>query len=150
MGTNNLESFLVKAKKNTYAAGMNKVAAMRPGAIDFSYKENNLTYVDSYFGNIRFSGQEVVYDRESPVWSMNYYGKTLVNELPDGFSETLKGALMLVQENAPYRGPSHYRQGDFEYTCYTEGTIESFTGEEFISHKGETVYCLYFHGGSLK
>lgn len=142
--------FLIKAKKSTYAAGNNKTIPVRPGAVDFVYKEKDFTYVDSYFGSTCFSGQEVVYENDNSIWSMNYYGKTLSKHLPPGFSETLKEALMLVRESSPFRGPEQYKRGDYEYTCRYEGTVDHFSGEEEISHKGEKVYHLYFHGGSLE
>ena len=149
MESNKFITFLVKAKKNTYAAGKNKVIPLRPSAFDLAYEKGEYTYRDSYFGTTSFSGQEVVYKEEKPLWSMNYFGKVMRDDIPAGSVETLKEALMLVDESSPFRGPAHYKRGDFEYKCRHNGTVELFNGEEHILYNGEEVYRLYFHGGML-
>ena len=70
-----LACFLVKAKKATYANKTNKVNSSRKESHDYSYQENNYTYLDSFFGAENFSGQEIVYKDGKPCWSMNYYIK---------------------------------------------------------------------------
>ena len=72
-----LVCFLVKAKKATYANKTNKVNSSRKESHDYSYQENNYTYLDSFFGAENFSGQEIVYKDEKPCWSMNYYGRVI-------------------------------------------------------------------------
>ncbi|MBN2853323.1 MAG: hypothetical protein JXQ23_11370 [Clostridia bacterium] len=72
-----LTEFIVKAKKNTYASGLGKVESSRRLSTDLYYRENEYEYADSYFGAKEFSGQEVVYRDNLPVWSMNYYGKII-------------------------------------------------------------------------
>ena len=150
MESNVFTAFLVKAKKNTYAAGKNKVEPLRPDTIDLAFEEGGYSYRDSYYGNTCFSGQEVVYKNGKPFWSMNYYGKILKADIPAGTVETLKEALMLVDESSPFRGPGHHMRGDFEYKCRCRGTVEFFHGVENILHKGKEVYKLFFHGGMLE
>ncbi len=45
---NELVHFLVKAKKATYASKKNKIKSSRMASHDYSYKENEYTYFDSF------------------------------------------------------------------------------------------------------
>jgi len=147
MDTSALAAFLVEAKKNTYASGSGKAASSRKASHDLSYRSGDFAYLDSYFGGVAFGGEEAVYFKDDPVWTMNYYGKTLIPNVPQGFIETLKAALMQVQPAAPYRGPAELRNGQFLYTCTSNGGLDFFHGVEAISHAGKEIYRLYFHGG---
>ena len=115
-----------------------------------AYHENEYYYLDSYFGEKDFSGEEVVYHKEIPVWSMNYYGKMIRDDLPEGFIETLREALIKVSEKNPFRGPEEYTRGKYKYKCSNEGDIDFFNGTESIFYEDEEVYRLYFHGGRIK
>ncbi len=106
--------------------------------------------MDSYFGDKYFSGEEIVYYKELPIWSMNYYGKLLKEDLPAGFSEVLTEALLNVSEVKPFRGPEEYVRGKYKYRCSSEGNIKFFNGVESIFYENEEVYRLYFHGGIIK
>jgi hypothetical protein len=81
---------------------------------------------------------------------MNYYGKMLTAQVPDGFSHFLKAALSKAPADAPYRGPSLYTEDDFEFHCSWRGTLISFEGEEAISFKKQVIYRLSFHGGEIR
>ena len=107
-----LACFLVKAKKATYANKTNKVNSSRKESHDYSYQENNYTYLDSFFGAENFSGQEIVYKDEKPCWSMNYYGRVIEENFNGDF---LKEALLQVDEELPFRGPLFYQKGDYLY-----------------------------------
>jgi hypothetical protein len=148
--THELVRFLVEAKRATYASQGGKVASPRKGAKDLAYQAGRYSYVDSYFGERDFSGQEVVYRDGDPFWSMNYYGWMLRDQIPVGFIETLREALLMVAEDRPYRGSPRYRRGSYEYTCRSEGTIDSFDGQESITYDGQEVYRLRFHGGRVR
>jgi len=80
---------------------------------------------------------------------MNYYGKMLCPEIPEGFSPFLKKALLLVPADKPYRGPTEYADGGFVYQCNVTGDPDWFKGEEVIFHEGKPVYRLDFHGGEV-
>jgi hypothetical protein len=69
-----LEGFVVRAKRVTYVGGGEGIEASRPGAHDLAYEEDGWKYRDSYFGGTDFVGQEVVWNQGEPVWAMNYYG----------------------------------------------------------------------------
>lgn len=142
-----LADFLVEAKVNTYAAQKGKVDSSRKGSHDLAYRNDGYFYLDSYLGEKDFSGEEIVYREEKPVWSMNYYGKMLRDNVPEGFIETLREALLKIGTEEPYRGCRHHTRGRYEYFCAVEGGIGFFNGVERIEYEAEEVYRLYFHGG---
>ncbi|WP_084766829.1 DUF5680 domain-containing protein [Clostridium nigeriense] len=145
-----LTDFLVEAKKNTYASSTKKEKPTRPNSKDYAYKKYNYYYHDSYLGNNKFIGEELVWKDEKIYWGMNYKGELLVDEAPNGFSNFLKKSLQNVSEKSPFRGPKYFEDGAFTYKCTWEGCTDSFNGIESISHCGEEIYRLYFHGGRLK
>ncbi len=148
--TDELARFLVEAKRNTYASQMGKTASSRKGSKDLAYEKGGYRYLDSYFGEKDFSGQEVVYLDGVPVWSMNYYGRMTRDEVPPGFIETLREALRAVEEARPYRGSAEHVRGDYTYHCRSDGTVLSFQGRESIELEGREVYDLLFHGGQIR
>jgi hypothetical protein len=146
---NELRDFLIEAKKNTYASGEgSKVTPSRVGAKDLPYRRGNYSYLDSYFGEINFAGQEVVWLENSAIWGMNYFGVTL-NPV-EGFPTFLFDSLKRVTRDAPYRGPEQYTFKEFEYNCSWSGNLLLFFGEEKIIYKKEEIYRLTFHGGTIK
>lgn len=146
--------FLLKAKRNTYAAGDGgKVASSRPASHDLAFCEGDWSYLDTYLGGYAFIGEEAVWKGRGaqaiPVWGMNYAGTMTAAGIPDGFSAFLKQALLAVPAAAPYRGPEHFAREAFAYTCRWEGTLEGFHGEEAITLDGALIYRLFFHGGQI-
>jgi len=144
-----LADFLVEAKVNTYAAQKGKVGSSSKGSHDLAFGKGGYFYVDSYFGEKDFSGEEIVYLEDRPIWSMNYYGKMLRDNVPDGFIEALRGALLKVRKEEPYRGCRYYARNRYEYFCTAEGAIGFFHGCETVEYGKKEVYRLYFHGGQL-
>jgi hypothetical protein len=142
--------FLVRAKTHTYAAGAVPVHSSRPGSHDLHYEEPPYLYIDTYLGGFAFIGEEAVWKNGVPLWGMNYYGRMLVAEIPAGFGEFLKHSLMLVPLEAPYRGPRHFAEDDYEYRCDWSGSPECYIGEEYIYFKGQPIYQLSFHGGEVR
>ncbi len=73
-----LTGFLIYAKKQTYAnSNAPKLNSSRLGSNDYHFEEEIegeiMTYHDTYFGGIKFMGEEVVYRRDNiPKWGMNY------------------------------------------------------------------------------
>ena len=142
--------FLIRAKQHTYAAGGAVVASSRPHSKDLRYAEGSYLYLDTYLGDEDFIGEEAVWQDELPIWGMNYYGWMKAGEIPDGFSECLKGALMAVPEEAPFRGPAEFRRGEFVYRCEWQGEVMRFAGREEILHRNVSIYELVFHGGAVR
>ena len=143
---NGIVCFLLEAKRHTYAGKGAEVKSSRPTSHDFQYREGNLKYIDTYLGSSKFSGEEAVWEDDSPVWAMNYLGRTLADEFSSDF---LKAALLHGAEEYPYRGPLRYETGDFLYTCSMKGDFHWFYGYEEITFKGEKVYECAFHGGDV-
>lgn len=141
-----LRTFLVRAKNNTYAVGENEVLPLKPDSHDFHYVENDYAYMDSYFGNQKFIGEECVWIKNNAVWAMNYYGQSLNENFNITF---LKEALSHVSVSMPFRGPEFYQKGDYMYQCQVQGDFECFTGRETIYCKQQKVYFCTFHGGII-
>jgi hypothetical protein len=150
MNKTELAKFLVEAKKNTYATQKGKVNSSRKASKDLAYRKGDYFYLDSYFGRKDFSGEEIVYHKEIPIWGMNYYGKMFEDDLPEGFIETLREALVKVELKEPYRGCREYKRGEYLYSCDVDGSIDFYHGYEKIDYKGREVYRLYFHGGFIR
>ena len=142
-----LACFLVKAKKATYANKTNKVNSSRKESHDYSYQENNYTYLDSFFGAENFSGQEIVYKDEKPCWSMNYYGRVIEENFNGDF---LKEALLQVDEELPFRGPLFYLIVEYLYLLRFQGKIDFFQGVEEIYYQTYKVYEGFIQGGIVK
>ncbi len=141
--------FLIDAKKNTYASGTGiLIDSLKPGSKDLPYKEGEFSYMDSYFGDLNFIGQEIVWYKEKPIWGMNYYGNTY--DPIDGFPKFLFECLKHVTTQAPYRGPEQFQDDKFEYNCSWQGDINNVKGEELIKYDNKVIYQLSFHGGVIK
>lgn len=154
---NKIIEFLIEAKKGTYAndTSNSKVSSSRQGSKDYEYKKGNMTYHDTYFGGIRFIGEEVIYiDSNEPIWGMNYYGVTLDETLSEeAMDKALRPALMQVGEDKniiPVRGPQHFENDGYTYSFKVEGNIENFSGIEEIYQGEKIIYRLYCTGGLIK
>lgn len=149
-----LYNFLIEAKKQTYANGnVEKLSSSRDKSSDYEYSKGNMKYHDTYFGGIKFMGEEVVYSSDEPIWGMNYYGVTLDERLSeDAMDNALRPALMQVgsDENIPVRGPREYVNNGYKYTFEVIGDLDNFDGVEAISKDGDIIYTLKCHGGVIK
>jgi hypothetical protein len=151
-----LAQFLVTAKTRTYAAGgassSAAVSARLPGSHQLEFREGELLYRDIYFGGAHFAGQEVVYQVETPIWSMCYAGGWTVDLDESEISTAasiLQAALRHTPPDLPFRGPLEYLAGDFAYHNQVEGGLARFAGRERIEKMGSTVYALAYTGGVL-
>lgn len=142
-----LISFLIRAKKHTYAANSHMVQASRTASHDFCYQEQDFLYYDTYLGGERFSGEEAVWCNEKPIWAMNYAGRVVGAHFNSDF---LKEALLHVPPEMPYRGPAIYTKGDYHYHCKADGTFAWYQGYEEIFYLDKKIYECYFHGGEIK
>lgn len=147
-----LNEFLVKAKKNTYAmGGEGGEKKYEDGMREFIYEEGEWKYRDRYFGSHTFIGQEIVWHNSKAVWGMNYYGDTLSESVDAGeLYGFLKKALLEVDESTPFRGPKELRDGDFFYGNSWGYSLERFRGQEIIFHKDKKMYELRYEGGVIK
>jgi hypothetical protein len=152
LGLNALHRFIIRAKKATYVAGGAKDASSRPGSNDLSFYAGDWTYRDCYFGGTDFIGQEAVWFKDEPVWSMIYYGYILRPDLIDGSraAQTIRAALSTetaqgrLLDNFEWPGPNGH------FSISSEGTIEHFKGRETITVNGTLAYALDYMGGLVK
>ena len=141
--------FVARAKKvytNTDTYNAARVASSRLESKDLAYEEGDFKYLDTYVGSSHFSGAEVVWHKEVPVWSMNYVGRLLSGELGDFLSDVLAQ----VSVPMPYRGPAYYRDGKYTYVNLVSGEFEWFNGVEKIYYENELIYELSYHGGVIR
>ncbi|MDO5521041.1 MAG: DUF5680 domain-containing protein [bacterium] len=142
-----IKAFIVRAAKNTYAAKAPESKPCRPNSHDFIYQEGEYLYLDSYVGSEKFSGEEVVWVKEEPIWSMNYSGRVIGEHFSGDF---LKEALLLIPEEQPFRGPGTYKKGQYSYHNTLNGDFSWFQGYEEIYYDQTKIYELYFHGGKIE
>ena len=147
-----LAVFLVKAKAATYASGGE--GQERNGA-DFAkeltFSEGAFRYVDRYYGFSPFSGIEVVWFEDAPIWSMTYYGMITSSAIePAAVYRFLREAMMHVGVDRPFRGPQVFEEEAFSYRDRSKGDLGCFSGVEEISYRGEEVYRLMYQGGSVR
>jgi transcriptional regulator with XRE-family HTH domain len=141
-----LVPFLIRAKRACYAGHGGEQTPARPASHDLAYAEGDLFYLDTYLGGEKFAGEEALWVRDRPIWSMNYAGRTL----GPGFSgDFLKEALAAVTEEAPFRGPALYARGASSYHCLVNGDFDWFEGYEEIFTEGVKVFECRFHGGAI-
>ena len=139
--------FLIRAKQATYAGKGAETVSTRLGSHDLIYREGDRMYYDTYLGGGKFAGEEALWIREVPVWSMNYVGRVTGANFSGDF---LKEALLRVPLDKPYRGPAEYTNGDYSYECEVSGSFDWFQGMELIRYKGEVIYECFFHGGLIQ
>ena len=142
-----LVEFLIRAKKATYAGKGAETISSREKSHDLTYRDGDYMYYDTYLGSVRFAGEEALWIKNTPFWSMNYIGRVIGSPFSGDF---LKEALLRVPEDKPFRGPETYSYGDYTYHCKTEGTFEWFHGKETICYKGSQIYECIFHGGLVE
>lgn len=142
-----LLDFLIKAKQATYAGKGAETVSSRLRSHDLIYQDGDYMYYDTYLGTGKFAGEEALWIKDVPYWSMNYIGRVVGENFSGDF---LKEALLLVPEDKPFRGPANYTNGDHTYHCDVDGSFEWFQGREVILYKGENIYECVFHGGLVE
>jgi hypothetical protein len=149
-----LAMFLVKAKKATYAGDGRTVQPERVGFKELRFTEGNWDYRDSYAGYFFAPGQEIVRFQDIPVWSMAYSGGMHTPYHGDEAfaSQTftfLKKALSRVETSRPFRGPTSYKEGKWDYYDESVGNVTQFHGTERICFEGREVYRQNYIGGLI-
>ena len=147
-----LESFIVAAKAATYVGDGNKVAPTRPASHDLGFEQGAWHYLDSYFGGTDFLGQETVWHRGEPVWSMLSYGYITRPDLIDGqrAGATIKAALSAMYGDGRFLGGWEWSGEHGTYRDTSTGTFEHFHGRETIGVGGVEAYALDYFGGLVR
>ena len=150
--TTELNTFIVRAKAETYVGGGEHSAASRMGSHDIRFSDGEWAYHDSYFGGSDFLGEEVVYFASRPVWAMNYYGRILRIDLLTAAQagEIIKASLSRMYKEGRFLGGFRFSENNFTYVDASEGIVNCFHGRESIIRGKETAYELLCHGGLIK
>lgn len=147
-----LSSFLVEAKKSTYASGdkANKIIN-DDKSTTLVFIKGDWKYHDNYFGGEPYGGREVVFYKNLPIYIMVYYG--FVDKTVPEFNsiyKVLQSALSLIPEEKPFRGPLEYIQDNLIYKNNFQGEVDNFQGEEFIyDENGKILYNAKYIGGLI-
>lgn len=149
-----LEDFLFTANKNGYAANETRILPQRPGFKELEYREGEWYFRDSYAGWYMAPGQEVVYFKDEPVWTMAYTGGMKKEWHKDEYftSETLKflkEALLAMDKSTPFRGPSSFKRDEWCYLTKVKGDTTDFTGNEKIYNNSNLVFEQNYIGGLI-
>jgi len=150
--TNELNSFIVRAKTATYVGDGERATPCRLGSHDLRFSDGEWSYHDSYFGGSDFIGEEVVYFAGKPVWAMNYYGRILRDDLLTAAQagQMIKASLSRMYEEVRFLGGFEHSEDDLTYVDASEGSADSFHGREFIRRGQEIAYELVYHGGLIR
>ncbi|MGE5549257.1 MAG: DUF5680 domain-containing protein [Bacteroidota bacterium] len=147
-----LRDFIVRAKSATYAGDGPRSPSCRPGSKDLRFEEEPFAYLDSYFGEADFIGEEVVYYEGQPVWAMNYHGRLLEPALLSSadVGRILKESLSALYKEGRFLGGFEYATPKGTYVDTNVGGVEMFSGREWIVRDGRKAYELLYHGGFIK
>jgi len=147
-----LHAFVVSAKRATYVGNGERAEPSRTGSHDLTFAVGSLRYRDSYFGGTDFLGQEVVWQDDTPIWAMNYYGYILRPDLLDAAraGATIKAALSAMYEQGRFLGGFEWAGPHGVYRDGSTGGIEHFKGREVIEVAGVEAYALDYFGGLVK
>lgn len=148
MGKERLRQFLVDSNKAGYAGGDSKKWVKEPdGSTTIVFEQGPWRSHDNFFGGEPYCGRVIVSYKGKPTWMMVYYGWVVEGVEADQIYEVLRDALKQMPEDAPYRGPRRYEQGEFVYTNTWDGYLERYSGEEQISQGERIVYQANYMGG---
>jgi hypothetical protein len=147
-----LERFVVLAKRQTYVGDGVRAEPSRAGSHDLTFSDGVWSYRDSYFGGTDFIGQETVWLDGEPVWAMNYYGYITRPDLIDGAraGATIKAALSAMYAEGRFLGGWDWAGQHGVYRDSSTGDVAHFAGRETIALDGIEVYALDYHGGLIK
>lgn len=146
-----LKDFLVEAKINTYANSKeNQEKTLKDGSRELIYERDEWKYRDRYFGFNPFIGEEVVWKNSKVLWGMNYYGKIVSDKVDaKNIYQFLQKVMRLVKAGRPFRGPTTFQEGEWNYRNKSNGIVAKFDGIEEIYFQDEKMYELKYHGGNI-
>ncbi len=150
MDKNLLRQFLIDSNNAGYAGGERKAWIKESdGSTTIPFEKGEWRSSDNFFGGEPYGGRTIVFYQNKPVWLMVYYGWVEGGVEADPVYKVLRNALMRMPEDAPFRGPKEYEEGDFLYLNSWDGDVERFSGEEKITQDGKLVYKANYMGGSV-
>ena len=147
-----LEAFIVRAKRRTYVGDGARLLSYRQGSHDLQHAEGDFVYHDCYFGGSDFVGEEVLYWRGKPVWAENYFGRIIDPALisPERAGQVIKSSLTRMYAEDRFLAGFEATDGDCTYHDTSTGDATWFQGREWIELAGRTAYELYYNGGLIR
>ncbi len=147
-----LHNFIVRAKQATYVGSGQHLLPYRLGSHDLQFFDGDWAYHDSYLGESDFIGQEMVYFQRQVVWGMNYFGYILQPERITSAQagHVIKVSLSRLYQEGRFLDGFEHMVDDFHYVDTNEGDFKLFHGKEWITHQGQVVYELLYHGGLIR
>jgi hypothetical protein len=150
MDTETITDFIVRAKKREYISGIWNGEPVTNGTGEFIFRNGSMEYRALCYGVLSFNGIETVYKNNMPVWGMVYSGGVIDDTVSaHGIYNFLGKCLRLVSEEAPFRGPKSYAEGNYIYDNDFSGDISYFMGYEKIDEGENTLYELHYSGGEV-
>lgn len=144
-----LKEFLIASNKAGYAGGEEKKWIKEPdGSTTIPYEKGDWKSHDNFFGGEPYGGRIVVFYKNLPVWMMVYYGWVAEGVESNPIYGVLHGALMQMPDEAPFRGPKEYKEGELVYSNDWNGDVGRYSGEEQIKDMaGNLLYKANYFGG---
>jgi hypothetical protein len=143
-----LIQFLLDSNQAGYAGGEEKKWIKEPdGSTTISYIKGKWRSHDNFFGGEPYGGRIVVFQDEKPVWMMVYYGWVVEGIGVNPIYAVLKGALLQMPKEAPFRGPKEFKDGKFVYRNKWDGNVERYFGKEKITQDNTLIYEAHYRGG---
>ena len=149
MDLSQLREFLISSNNAGYAGGEEKKwVKEKDGSTTIPYEKGDWKSDDNFFGGEPYGGRIVVFYKNSPVWMMVYYGWVAEGIEPNPIYSVLRGALMRMPDEAPFRGPKEYKEGERVYSNDWNGDVDRYSGEEqIVDELGKLVYRANYFGG---
>ena len=146
-----LERFLLTARERTGLGQGQRPPPERPGAVEIVFREGGLTYRDSYFGQSRLIGQEVVRRAGLVVWAMNYLVVTQTSLVAgEELAPFLQRAQLARYRERRLLGPYHFEERSLRYEDHTTGELGLFQGETVVCHNQQPVFRMPYSGGWVR
>lgn len=148
-----LKKFVCEARRYRYITG--EPQEKEDGSKTISFSKGELTYQDTWRGDRKFGGEEVISREGKCIWHMVYHGGVTDEFPPPGLTKNefftfLYKALGNPPSHNPLRGPEELTEGSLTYkNIVTRGDFEDFHGHEVILYGGEPIYYAEYSGGLL-
>lgn len=143
-----LKQFLIDSNNAGYATGEEKKWIKESDdSTTIPFEKDLWRSHDNFFGGEPYGGRVIVSYDGKPYWIMVYYGWVIADVDTNPVYDVLRGALMEMPKDYPYRGPREYKKGEYIYTNTWEGGVERYSGEEIIRQNGKMIYKANYMGG---
>lgn len=149
-----LTDFIIEAGHTTYLSpeAKKREKPFRPECEEYMYSKGDWQYLDSYAWRKDGGGSELVYFKEEPIWTLNYYG--YLTGAPDSkkIYDFLHRALKERHPELPVRGAPYTdtERGLLYDISFSKNELDHFSGTERIYQKNMLVYECFIHGGYIR